>query len=140
MALEKLLLFRGENNREYTSGETILFDEFIDLEVNKVVPIIKEKGGDEQDPNIDKVSDLISESDLSQESVNKILSKIKINLEDLEDKTKIIDPLMSLIMEVRKTLRLEGRFELSDYIRNELEKLSIEINDNDVGTAWRFKA
>ena len=47
---------------------------------------------------------------------------------------------MSLIMEVRKTLRLEGRFELSDYIRNELEKLSIEINDNDVGTAWRFKA
>ena len=130
----------GENNREYTSGETILFDEFIDLEVNKVVPIIKEKGGNEQAPNINKVSDLISESDLSQESVNKILSKIKINLEDLEDKTKIIDPLMSLIMEVRKTLRLEGRFELSDYIRNELEKLSIEINDNDVGTAWRFKA
>ena len=136
----KVTIVSGENNREYTSGETILFDEFIDLEVNKVVPIIKEKGGNEQAPNIDKVSDLISESDLSQESVNKILSKIKINLEDLEDKTKIIDPLMSLIMEVRKTLRLEGRFELSDYIRNELEKLSIEINDNDVGAAWRFKA
>ena len=136
----KVTIVSGGNNREYTSGETILFDEFIDLEVNKVVPIIKEKGGNEQEPNIDKVSDLISESDLSQESVNKILSKIKINLEDLEDKTKIIDPLMSLIMEVRKTLRLEGRFELSDYIRNELEKLSIEINDNDVGTAWRFKA
>ena len=83
---------------------------------------------------------MISENGINQESINKILSKIKFNLEDLEDKTKIIDPLINIIMEIRKTLREEERFEMSDYIRNELEKLSIEINDNDLGAAWRFKA
>ena len=70
---------------------------------------------------------------------NKILSKIKINLEDLEDKTKIIDPLLNLTLDVRRKLRLEGKFELSDLIRDQLEKLNIEINDNDATTDWKFK-
>ncbi len=136
----KVTILWGENYRNYIPGETIYFEEFASLEMNKVVPLKVDKENIEQNRNIDKVSDIISKSDINQESINKILSEIKINLEDLEDKTRIIDPLINLIMEVRKTLRAEEVFELSDYIRDELKKLGIEINDNDVGATWRFKA
>lgn len=136
----KVTIISGENKAEYIAGQTIYFNELIDSNIRRIVPIKKERANIKQDTNIDKVSHLISENGINQESINKILSKIKFNLEDLEDKTKIIDPLINIIMEIRKTLREEERFEMSDYIRNELEKLSIEINDNDLGAAWRFKA
>ena len=133
-------LISGDKTQQYSPGDTISFDEFTVEKNNKVVSIIKEVGGTEPISNIDEVSDLITENSLDQKSINKILSKIKINLEDLEDKTQIIDPLINLTLEVRKKLRLEGKFELSDLIRDQLEKLNIEINDNDTATDWKFKA
>ena len=133
-------LISGEYKEEYVAGETISFDKFRVSKNNKIIPIKKSKQNYKQETNIDKVSKLILADDLSQGSINKVLSKIKTNLEELEDKTKMIDPLINLIMEIRKSLRKEQRFELSDYIRDELEKLDIEINDSDNNADWRFKA
>ena len=129
----------GEKTQQYSPGDTISFDEFTVVENNKVVPIITEVVETEPTSNINEVSDLITENSIDQKSINKILSKIKINLEALEDKTKIIDPLLNLTLDVRRKLRLEGKFELSDLIRDQLEKLNIEINDNDATTDWKFK-
>ena len=133
-------LISGETKQQYLAGDTISFDRFTVVEDNKVIPITKKVGRTKPISNIDEVSDLITENGFDQKSINKILSKIKINLEDLEDKTKIIDPLIDLTLEVRRNLRLEGKFELSDLIRNQLEKLNIEINDNESSTDWKFKA
>ena len=133
-------LISGEDKEEYIAGETISFDKFRVSKKNKIIPIKKSKQNYKQETNIDKVSKLILADDLSQGSINKVLSKIKTNLEELEDKTKMIDPLINLIMEIRKSLREDQRFELSDYIRDELEKLDIEINDSDNNADWRFKA
>ena len=77
---------------------------------------------------------------VNRESINRILSQIKLNIEELESKTEIIDPLIELVLEIRKELRLSGKFELSDYMRNEIEKLGIEINDEESGSSWKFKA
>ena len=129
----------GEKTQQYSPGDTISFDEFTVVEKNKVVPIITEVVETEPTSNINEVSDLITENSIDQKSINKILSKIKINLEALEDQTKIIDPLLNLTLDVRRKLRLEGKFELSDLIRDQLEKLNIEINDNDATTDWKFK-
>jgi len=129
----------GEKTQQYSPGDTISFDEFTVVENNKVVPITTEIVETEPTSNINEVSNLITENSIDQKSINKILSKIKINLEALEDKTKIIDPLLNLTLDVRRKLRLEGKFELSDLIRDQLEKLNIEINDNDATTDWKFK-
>jgi len=133
-------LIKGEKKQQYSAGDTISFDEFTIIEDNKVVPIIKDVEGTIPISNIDEVSDIITENGIDHKSINKMLGKIKINLEDLEDKIKIIDPLIDLILEVRRNIRLEGKFELSDLIRDQLEKLNIEINDNEASTDWRFKA
>ena len=83
----------GEKTQQYSPGDTISFDEFTVVENNKVVPITTEIVETEPTSNINEVSNLITENSIDQKSINKILSKIKINLEALEDKTKIIDPI-----------------------------------------------
>ena len=134
-------LISGENKNEYIAGETISFDHFTALdanETNKVIPLNKESI--KKDINIDEASSLIIENEFNQESINRILSKIKINLDELENKTEILDPLVNLIIEVRESIREQGGFELSDYIRDELDKLGIEVKDSSTKTAWKFKA
>ena len=133
-------LISGKKIQQYSSGDTIFFNELTVVENNKVAPINKEVERAVPASSIDEVSDLITENSLNKKSINKILSKIKIDLEDLEDKTKIIDPLIDLTLEVRRKLRLEGEFELSDLIRDQLGKLNIEINDKTDTTDWKFKA
>ena len=41
---------------------------------------------------------------------------------------------------MRESIREQGGFELSDYIRDELDRLGIEVKDSNTKTAWKFKA
>lgn len=45
--------------------------------------------------------------------------------------------LLELLLEVRNDLREEERWELADKIRSELERMGIEIKDQEGGTNWR---
>ena len=52
--------------------------------------------------------------------------------------TKIIEGLMSLIMEMRKTAREQKDYVTSDKIRDALKTIGIEIKDSKNGVEWRL--
>lgn len=60
----------------------------------------------------------------------------------LEDKTKVgssADPFINLLMELRKEVRAQKNWALSDKIRDELQKLGVIIEDSREGASWRWK-
>ena len=139
----KVTIISNNNEVEYSAGNKISFDEISKAKKNKIIPIKKDLEIEEEyetKTSIEKASRLIDKNSVNRESINRILSQIKLNIEELESKTEIIDPLIELVLEIRKELRLSGKFELSDYMRNEIEKLGIEINDKESGSSWKFKA
>ena len=139
----KVTIISNNNEVEYSAGNKISFDEISKAKKNKIIPIKKDLEIEEEyetKTSIEKASRLIDKNSVNRESINRILSQIKLNIEELESKTEIIDPLIELVLEIRKELRLSGKFELSDYMRNEIEKLGIEINDEESGSSWKFKA
>ena len=137
----KVTLISNNNEVEYSVGSQISFDEISKGKENKVIPIKKEVEVDyEKKTSIEEASNLIGKDSINRESINRVLGQIKLNIEELESKTEIIDPLIELVIEIRKELRLSGKFELSDHIRSKVEELGIEINDKDSESSWKFKA
>lgn len=55
-----------------------------------------------------------------------------------EDTEEVLDGLMQLIIEQRKTARANKDFATSDFIRDQLAKLHIEIKDGKENTSWSF--
>lgn len=55
-----------------------------------------------------------------------------------EDTEEVVDGLMQLIIEQRKTARANKDFATSDFIRDQLAKLHIEIKDGKESTSWSF--
>lgn len=49
------------------------------------------------------------------------------------------DPFINLLMELRKELRAQKNWALSDKIRDELAKLGVVIEDSKEGASWRWK-
>ena len=52
---------------------------------------------------------------------------------------ELVDDLMNVIIELRKDAKDNKNYELSDKIRDELGKLSIEIRDSKEGSSWTVK-
>lgn len=52
---------------------------------------------------------------------------------------KITDDLIKLLLEVRTKLKSERNFTLSDFIRDELKKIGVEIKDTKEGTTFSIK-
>lgn len=48
----------------------------------------------------------------------------------------LADPLMQILIELRKSLRANQQFELADGIRDSLEGLNVELKDSPDGTTW----
>ena len=48
-------------------------------------------------------------------------------------------PFIDLLVELRSRLREQKYFELSDYLRDRLTELGIEIKDSKEGTSWTYK-
>lgn len=53
--------------------------------------------------------------------------------------TKLVDYLMQTILEIRQEAKQNKDFATSDKIRDELDKLNIQIKDTKEGTRWEFK-
>ncbi len=50
-----------------------------------------------------------------------------------------VAPFIELLLEVRQRLRQEKRWDLSDFIRDQLAQLGIQLEDTPQGTLWRWK-
>ena len=56
----------------------------------------------------------------------------------LADPRTAIDPVMSVVLEVRRTVRDEKRYDLSDLLRDRLAEVGLEIRDTPSGPEWHF--
>lgn len=56
----------------------------------------------------------------------------------LADPRTAIDPVMGVVLEVRKTVRDEKRYDLSDLLRDRLAEVGLEIRDTPSGPEWHF--
>lgn len=52
---------------------------------------------------------------------------------------EVLNPVMDILLEVRRRLRQEKRFDLADYIRDSLMAAGIVLEDTREGTRWKFK-
>ncbi|MDO5759788.1 MAG: cysteine--tRNA ligase [Bacteroidota bacterium] len=75
-----------------------------------------------------------------QENFNTICEEILGLKEDNNSSdTKVIEGLMSLILDVRKTAREQKDYATSDKIRDSLKSIGIEIKDSKEGVEWNLK-
>ncbi len=56
----------------------------------------------------------------------------------LADPRTAIDPVMNVVLEIRRTVRDEKRYDLSDVLRDRLAVVGIEIRDTPTGPEWHF--
>jgi cysteinyl-tRNA synthetase len=59
--------------------------------------------------------------------------------EKVKDDSHLIDYLMDTILDIRKQAKLNKDFATADKIREELEKLNIQIKDSKEGSNWSFR-
>ena len=104
-----------------------------------------------------KIFDLVKEANLilaknqvPQEDLVSLM-KIKEIIEELDDFLGILfykeaikssikeETLINILIDVRRKLRTEKQWSLADYIRNELDKAGVELNDHPQKTTWRKK-
>ncbi len=52
---------------------------------------------------------------------------------------EILKRTVEAILEIRETLRGEGRYDLSDSIRERLEKAGVKVEDSAEGPRWRVE-
>jgi len=87
-------------------------------------------------------SDSITSNDLSR--LKRLMKSFIFDILGLIDETKnisgsdVIDGLMNLILDIRKTVRENKDWETSDKIRDELKAAGVEIKDTKSGTEWRI--
>ncbi|MGA1298651.1 MAG: hypothetical protein ACO31G_08270 [Ilumatobacteraceae bacterium] len=56
----------------------------------------------------------------------------------MADPRTAIDPVMNVVLEIRRTVRDEKRYDLSDVLRDRLAVVGIEIRDTPTGPEWHF--
>ena len=73
------------------------------------------------------------------EVYRRLLSTLGL-LERREEAGELLERALNLIVEVRERLRAERRYELSDWIREELRSIGVILEDTPKGTRWRIEA
>lgn len=61
---------------------------------------------------------------------------LKSSTAETKSNKKIEDDLMKMIIDLRLKYRQEKDFKMSDFIRDELMKIGIELKDTKEGTEW----
>ena len=62
-----------------------------------------------------------------------------LRLDQSEDKQAEVSPFVNLLLDVRKQLRDEKLWALSDLVRDQLKALGVIIEDSKEGTTWRWE-
>jgi cysteinyl-tRNA synthetase len=59
-----------------------------------------------------------------------------IGEQGMRDPRELLDPFVTIFIELRAHLRNEGRFDEADTIRNRLASIGIALRDGESGTEW----
>ena len=62
----------------------------------------------------------------------------EVAVKGLADPRTALDPVMQVVLEVRRTVRDEKRYDLSDLLRDRLAEAGLEIRDTPSGPEWHF--
>jgi cysteinyl-tRNA synthetase len=92
--------------------------------------------------SVNDKKEFISSRDLLllQEVFDIFISQILgLKEETSDDQNVLTDGLMSLILDIRKEVRLKKDFTTSDQIRDALQKLNISVRDTEYGVTWNLE-
>lgn len=62
----------------------------------------------------------------------------EVAVKGLADPRAAIEPVMQVVLEVRRRVREEKRYDLSDLLRDRLAEVGLEIRDTPAGPEWHF--
>lgn len=62
----------------------------------------------------------------------------EVAVKGLADPRTAIDPVMRVVLEIRRQVRDEKRYDLSDLLRDRLAEIGLEIRDTPAGPEWHF--
>ena len=74
----------------------------------------------------------------SQDELKKLLSVLGLRLAD-EVEAKPADAFVDLIVEIRREIRKQKLWDLSDKIRDQLDALGVKVEDSQEGSSWHWK-
>jgi len=95
--------------------------------IHSILKLISEKG----------ITDVIKQKVYSEFSEKIGILGIKVdNSENYNNNSEISDNLMNIILQIRAMARMDKNYKLSDFIRDELGKLNIEIRDTKDGVKY----
>jgi cysteinyl-tRNA synthetase len=57
----------------------------------------------------------------------------------VQDPTEVVGPFVEAMLEVRRVVRAEKRYDLSDVIRDSFETLGVEVRDTPDGPQWSLR-
>ncbi len=63
----------------------------------------------------------------------------EVTQEIVGQEKEIMDEIIKLLIEIRKKLRDEKNYKLSDYIRDKLGELGVKLEDTKEGATWKFE-
>ncbi len=75
----------------------------------------------------------------AQDLFKELTGVLGLRLETTTASTSAADPFIDLLVELRKDLRAEKLYALTDKIRDRLTALNVVIEDSKDGTTWRWK-
>jgi len=77
--------------------------------------------------------------DPAQDLLRELTGVFGLSLDETQDGGAEAAPFIELLIEVRKTLRDEKLWELSDRLRDQLSELGVTLEDSKEGTTWRWE-
>jgi cysteinyl-tRNA synthetase len=75
----------------------------------------------------------------AQDSLAELTGVLGLQLLEPEQATTGVDAFIDLLLDLRQQLRAEKLYELSDHVRNELQRLGVVIEDTPQGSSWRWE-
>jgi cysteinyl-tRNA synthetase len=75
----------------------------------------------------------------AQDLLLELTTVFGLRIDQGEDKQAEVSPFVDLLIEVRKRLREEKLWALSDQIRDQLKELGVVLEDSKEGTTWRWE-
>jgi cysteinyl-tRNA synthetase len=75
----------------------------------------------------------------AQDTLRQLTNVFGLRMDKDDEKQAGVDPFVDLLLEVRKQLREEKLWALSDQIRDQLKELGVVLEDSKEGTTWRWE-
>lgn len=75
----------------------------------------------------------------AQELVRRLTGVLGLTLDKVQESGTAADRFIDLLIEVRKELRTNKMWALSDMVRDRLAELGVVLEDNKEGTSWHWK-